>query len=48
MKDERPLIGGKDFHNFQWIRKINSRKVHGKFMGEKFFLSCVFVGRGGK
>jgi hypothetical protein len=27
---KRPLIGGKDFHNFHWTQKTNSRRGHGK------------------
>jgi hypothetical protein len=40
-----PLIGGKDLFIFHWIRKISLRKVHRKFGGEEFFLSCVFFRR---
>jgi len=28
-----PLIRGKDFHNFHWIKKTNSRRGHGKLSG---------------
>jgi hypothetical protein len=37
---KRPLIGGKDFHNFHWTRITNSRKGHGK-LGEKKFLGYL-------
>jgi len=42
---KRPLIGGRDFHNFHWTRRIGSRKGHGKLWGGEDFLSCDF-GRG--
>jgi hypothetical protein len=44
----RPLIGRKDFHNFHWTRRTNSRRGNGKLEREEFFLSCVFFGRGGE
>jgi hypothetical protein len=44
----RPLIGRKDFHNFHWTRRTSSRRGNGKLEKEKFFLFCVFFGRGGE
>jgi hypothetical protein len=42
------LIGRKDFHNFHWTKKTNSKRGHGKIWGGvKNFLSCVF-GKGGE
>jgi len=43
---KRPLIGRKDFHNFHWTRRTNSRKGHLKLWGGEKFLSYVFR-RGG-
>jgi hypothetical protein len=44
----RPLIKRKDFHNFHWIKRTNSRRGHGK-LGVRVVLSCVFsLGKGGK
>jgi hypothetical protein len=44
----RPWIGGKDFHNFHWTKRISSRRGHAK-LGEKdvwgFFL-CYFSWEG--
>jgi hypothetical protein len=37
-----PLIGRKDFHNFHWIRKINSRKGHEKLDKKKVFYLVFF------
>jgi len=46
---KRPLIGGRDFHNFHWTKKTSSKRGHGKLERKEFFLlSCVFFGRGGK
>jgi hypothetical protein len=46
----RPWIGGKDFHNFYWTKKISSRRGDEKF--EQFLggllLASFFFGRGGK
>jgi hypothetical protein len=47
---KRPLIRGKDFHNFHWTRKTSSKRGHGK-LGRFlfFFVSCVFfLGKGGE
>jgi len=38
----RPLIGGKDFHNFHWTRRTRSKRGHGK----SFYF--VFLGKGGE
>jgi hypothetical protein len=38
---ERPLIGGKDFHNFHWKRRISSKRGHGE-LGVKGVVYCVF------
>jgi hypothetical protein len=39
----RPLIGGKDFHNFHWTRIISSRRGRGKLeKGEFCDILCFF------
>jgi hypothetical protein len=47
----KPWIGGKDFHNFHWTKRISSRKGHEK-LGEEEFVGGLFVlfflGRGGE
>jgi len=44
-----PWIEGKNFHNFHWTKKTNSRKGHEKLGGDELlggFFSCVvFPGR---
>jgi hypothetical protein len=38
---KRPLIGGKDFHNFYWTMRTSSRKGNGKLGCEKEENECV-------
>jgi hypothetical protein len=38
------LIGRKDFHNFHWIRKISSRRGHGK-LGNFILFYFIFFGK---
>jgi hypothetical protein len=42
----RSLIGGKDFHNFNWTRKISSRRGHGKVGDKKKIFISFFLRRG--
>jgi hypothetical protein len=39
---KRPLIENKDFHNSHWIRRLSSRKGHGKLWGVEEILFHVF------
>jgi hypothetical protein len=40
---KRPSIERKDFHNFHWRKRTNSRRGYGK-LKEKQVLSFVFFG----
>jgi hypothetical protein len=44
---KRPLIRGKDFHNFHWTRRISSRRGHGKLWGGEKKIYLVFFGKRG-